>query len=138
MSPEVAASQIAAQHDSQWIRCLVIRLEQTLRTTPLQRLIALWGLSAAEVADIFGVSRQAFSKWLEQGPPADRAPAIASLAAATDTLERHVERERIAAVVRRPADMLGGKSLLDLTRERDYARVQSMVAMMFDLRRVQP
>ncbi|MEO6821807.1 MAG: hypothetical protein ABI468_04950, partial [Candidatus Nanopelagicales bacterium] len=72
------------------------------------------------------------------GVPADRSVAMADLAAATDVLERYVRRDRIPAVVRRPADMLGGVSLLDLAQTGDTASVRRQVAAMFDLRRVQP
>jgi hypothetical protein len=34
--------------------------------------------------------------------------------AATDVLERYLKRDRIPAVVRRPAPLLGGVSLVDL------------------------
>jgi hypothetical protein len=39
---------------------------------------------------------------------------VADLAAATDLLVRHLQRDRIPAVVRRPAPALGRRSLLEL------------------------
>jgi len=36
----------------------------------LARLHEVWGLSQADSARLFGVSRQAVGKWLEQGVPA--------------------------------------------------------------------
>ena len=62
----------------------------------------VWDLSQAAAARRFHVSRQAFAKWLRQGAPAERATAVADLAAATDLLVRHLKRDRIPAVVRRP------------------------------------
>ncbi|MEJ2218102.1 MAG: hypothetical protein P8099_15950 [Gemmatimonadota bacterium] len=53
-------------------------------------------------------------------------------------LERRVKRERIPAVVRRPAAVLGGRSLYDLAREGRHAEVRHAVVAMFDVRRVQP
>ena len=100
--------------------------------------MAAWDISAASVARIFGVSRQAVAKWRAGQVPADRAVAVSDLAAATDVLERYVRRDRIPAVVRRPAEMLGGGSLLQLAETGDTAQVRRQVAAMFDLRRVQP
>jgi hypothetical protein len=138
-SPRSVADQIIAEAPSEsWIRALVDDLDRRVRTAPLERLLALWELSASEAARAFGVSRQAFSKWRRSGPPSDRAPAVAAIAAATDLLDRHVKRERIPAVVRRPAAQLGGKSLYELACEGRYADVRDAVDRMFDLRRVQP
>jgi hypothetical protein len=49
-----------------------------------------------------------------------------------------VKRERIPAVVRRPAEDLGGRSLYELASEGRHADVREAVATMFDLRQVQP
>lgn len=129
---------IAEAPDLDWLRTLADELDRAVRQAPLERLVRLWGLSNAEAARLFGVSRQAFSKWLKTGVPADRTPAVADLAAATDLLDRRIKRERIAAVVRRPSDLLGGRSLYDLAMAGEHAEVRSAVASMFDLRRVQP
>jgi hypothetical protein len=65
-------------------------------------------------------------------------PALAELDAATDLLERRVKRERIPAVVRRPAEILGGRSLLEMVLSGGHAEVRDAVSRMFDLRRIQP
>lgn len=135
---EVARRIIADAPDENWVRRLVDDLDRRVRAAPLERLLALWELSAAQAAQLFHVSRQAFSKWLQSGPPAERASAVAALAAATDLLDRHIKRERIPAVVRRPAAQLGGLSLLDMASAGRYAEVHKSVERMFDLRRIQP
>lgn len=137
-SAREVATRLAETHDPAWIRAVVAELELKLQTTPLDRLISLWALSAAEAAQLFGVTRQAFAKWQHSGPPPDRSPAVAALAAATDLLQQHVKRERIAAVVRRSSEFLGNKSLIQLAREGKYREVHKAVRDMFDLRRVQP
>lgn len=63
---------------------------------------------------------------------------MAALAAATELLDRHVKRERIPAVVRRPAANLGGTSLYEMALAGRHKDVRDAVAEMFDLRRVQP
>lgn len=95
--------------------------------SPLDRLLSLWGLSSAEAARLFGVSRQAFSRWRRSGIPADRTPAISDLAAATDLLDRRVQRERIPALVRRPTEKLDDLSLLDVAGQGRHAEVRNAV-----------
>lgn len=138
-SPHVVAEKLIAEAPSEeWLRALLDDLHRELETSPLRRLLAVWDLSASEAARMFGVTRQAFSRWLQQGPPADRRPAIADLDTATTTLERYLNRDRIPAVVRRQAAKLGGRSLLEIALQGDHEAVREHVGRMFDLRRVQP
>lgn len=135
---EVADALAADAPDDDWLRALTDDLDRRVRTRPLERFMKLWALSASEAARAFGVTRQAFSKWHRNGVPAERATALADLAEATDTLDRHLKRERIPAVVRRPAPGLGGLSLYDLASRGRHAELREVVDAMFDLRRVQP
>ena len=138
MSPIDAAAAVIAAQDQDWTRRLVDELDRAVRSEPLERFVELWGLSNAGAARVFGVSRQAFSKWLVNGPPASRSGAVADLATATDLLDRYVKRERIPAVVRRPAPLLGDTSLLELATSGNTREIADTVSAMFDLRRVQP
>ncbi len=137
-SPAAVAAQLTASHDRAWLREVVGQLDVNLRRSALERLIALWGISSAEAAGFFGVSRQAFAKWLRVGPPADRAPAVAALEDSTDLLARHLKRERIPAVVRRHSALTGERSLLEMAAAGEHEQVLDAVRTMFDLRRVQP
>jgi hypothetical protein len=56
------------------------------------------------------------------------------LATATDLLDRYLRRDRIPAVVRRPAEALGGRSLLEMAEAGQSAAVVTAVRQMFDLR----
>ena len=137
-APNDLAEKLASQApDLDWLRALTDDLDRRVRTAPLERFLTLWGLSASEAARVFGVSRQALSKWRSGGVPAERAPALAELGAATDELDRRVKRERIPAVVRRRAPVLGNRSLYELASEGRHAEVRQAVTAMFDLRRVQ-
>ena len=138
MSPADAAAAVIAAQDQDWTRRLVDELDRAVRVQPLERFVELWGLSNAAAARVFGVSRQAFSKWLVNGPPASRSEAVADLATATDLLDRYVKRERIPAVVRRPAVILGDTSLLELAASGNMREIADAVSAMFDLRRIQP
>ena len=95
------------------------------------RMIETWGLSQAETARLFGVSRQAIGEWRRRGVPPERAGAIADLAAATDLLVHHLKHDRIPAVVRRPIPALGGVSLVDLLRLGDTGAVLAACGDMF-------
>jgi hypothetical protein len=140
LDPAAAADRIvgATRADDAWTLAFLEALEQRVRTAPLERLMSAWDLSAAATGRIFGVSRQAVAKWRGSGVPDDRAVALADLAAATDVLERYVRRERISAVVRRPAPALGGRSLLELAEAGEHEAVRRGAAAMLDLRRTAP
>ena len=137
-APEKMARDLVGSADADWIRHLVDALDREVRTEPLRRTVKLWDLSNAAAARLFGVSRQAFSKWLGAGPPADRADDVARVASITDLLDRYVKRERIPAVVRRSAPILGGKSIMEMVEAGEHAEAATRVGAMFDLRRVQP
>jgi transcriptional regulator with XRE-family HTH domain len=138
-APREVAERLAAEApDREWLRALTDDLYRRLELDPLDRFTTVWHLSDAEAARAFGVSRQALSKWRRDEIPADRTPALADLDAATDLLERRVKRERIPAVVRRPAEVLGGRSLLEMVLSGGHAEVRQAVSNMFDLRRIQP
>lgn len=138
LAPDEAARELIESADVVWLRELVDALDRRVRTEPLNRLITLWDLSNAAAARIFGVSRQAFSKWLASGPPADRADDVAAVDDITSLLDRYVKRERIAAVVRRPSERYGDKSIIERLEAGDYSETVSLVRETFDLRRVQP
>lgn len=138
-TPEEVAERLATEApDEAWLRALVDDLDRRIATTPLERLLSLWGLSGAEAGRMFGVSRQAFARWRSSGVPPARADAVAALATATDLLDRYVKRERIPAVVRRSAPALEGRSLYELACEGRHDEVRDAAARMFDLARVQP
>jgi len=46
--------------------------------------------------------------------------------------------ERVPAAVRRPSEMLGGRSMFDIARQQHFADLRDAVRSMFDVARVQP
>ena len=138
LDPAAAALAVSTEIDDTWTLQFLDALESRVRAQPLERLMAAWDLSAAGAGRVFGVTRQAVAKWRGSGVPDDRAVALADLSAATDVLERYVRRDRISAVVRRPAEVLGGRSLLELAEAGRYDEVRRGAATMLDLRRVAP
>ncbi len=150
LRPEEAAERLfkAREQDSAWLdrfsECLAGYREGqvggTSRTarqsgSDLARTIGVWQLSQAKAAALFGVSRQAFAKWLQRGVPADHAVAVADLRVATDLLERYLKSDRIPAVVRRPIPKLDDVSLLELLGRGDTDRLLSACREMFDFER---
>ena len=137
-TPTALAADLVEATDIDWLRRLVDALDREIRTEPLDRLLSLWDLPASGAARLFGVSRQAFTKWLHNGPPPDRADDIAAVDDITSLLDRYVKRERIPAVVRRPADGLADRSLVDVLEAGEYEQAARFIRDTFDLRRIQP
>jgi predicted transcriptional regulator len=116
LDPRDAAARLAADQrdDRGWLDEFAESLDRYRAAQSFARVLSVWDLSRSEAARFFGVSRQALSKWLRQGVPAERSETVADLAAATDLLVHHLKRDRIPGVVRRPASELANRSLLDL------------------------
>lgn len=128
MTPTKVAAALVDEHssDPEWLDAFADSLDRRRGGRDLDRILSIWGLSRSEAGRKFGVSRQAVAKWLTDGIPTERVEAIADLAASTDLLVRYLNRDRIAAVVRRPIPSESGRSLLDLLgdgRHRDLLRV---------------
>jgi len=124
--------------DAALLRRIVDRLDHQLNAGPLQRTVRLWDISATRLGEMFGISRQAASKWLSDGAPAGRRDQVALLGQATDLLDQWVKRERIPAVVRRPVEQLGGRSRLDVALAGEFGLLRDELADTFDLTRIAP
>ncbi len=139
LEPEETAERLFTEHgqDGVWLDRFTECLAGRRAGASLARTIEVWDLSQAAAARRFHVSRQAFAKWLRQGAPAERATAVADLAAATDLLVRHLKRDRIPAVVRRPIPALGGVSLMGLLERGDTRELLAVCREMFRFERAQ-
>jgi hypothetical protein len=119
--------------DPTWLDDLAAALDARRDVAPLQRVMSVWGLTQSDIGEVMGVSRQAVSKWLVTGVPAERTDSVADLAAATDILVRYLKRDRIPAVVRRPAPALSDRSLLQIVAAGDTAGALVACRAMFDV-----
>ena len=139
LDPLEAAEKIleARREETDWLDEFSEALDRRRAGRSLGRILQVWGLNQSEGANLFGVTRQAMSKWLARGVPSDRAQAIADLAAATDLLVRHLKRDRIPAVVRRSAPALDGLSLVELSAASRTRDVLEACRSMFDFDRAQ-
>lgn len=131
LDPHDAASLLLAEHDSAWVAELTEELDRRLSGRQLERIMGLWNLTRTQLGDVFGVSRQAVSKWIDRGVPAERITELADLAAITDLLTHYLKRDRIPAVVRRPAPNLGDVSLLELVTEGRTGDAVALTRQMF-------
>ena len=134
LDQQAAAAALVEAHKGEraWLDAFAEPLDRQRAAAALGRVLSVWGLSQAEAARLFGVSRQAVGKWLDQGVPVERAAQIADLAAATDLLVRYLKRDRIPAVVRRPIGARGDAALLDLLAQGGGAAVLQACREMFD------
>lgn len=133
IEPDAFALRVVETHadDPQWLDAFTAALNRRRSAGQAERVLAVWGLNSSEVARMFGVSRQAVSRWIIDGVPAAHVVTFADLAAATDLLVHYVQADRIAAVVRRPATALDGRSLLDLVADQRSADVLDACRRMF-------
>ena len=138
LGPEDAAERTftAHRHDGEWLDAFIAGLDRRRAVDAFRRTTETWDLSQAEAARLFGVSRQAVGKWRRRGVPPERAGAGADLAAATDLLVRHLKRDRIPAVVRRPIPALDGVSLVELLGHGDTRAVLAACRDMFRFDRI--
>jgi predicted transcriptional regulator len=138
LDPLEVAEKLVEAHagESDWLDEFTEALDRRRAGRALERILHAWGLNQSEAARMFGVTRQALSKWLGRGVPTDHVRAVADLAAATDLLVRYVRRDRIPGVVRRPAAALDGQSLVDLVSASRTREVLEACRSMFDFERV--
>ena len=108
-----------------------IDVEQRI-TAPLKRAMATLALSRKDVAALMGVTRQAVEKWLRHGPPVARLDKIATVAEIADILRYRLREGLPAAVARRPAEVYGGRSMLEVIAQDDHDWLLSSVRESFD------
>jgi hypothetical protein len=131
LDPKRAAERLGRVQSARWLDAFAEHLDRVRGAEALARVLRVWDLNQSDAARLFDVSRQAVSKWLAQGVPAERVGTVADLAAATDLLVRHLKRDRIPAVVRRRAPALGGRSLLELLEAGEVRGVLEACRAMF-------
>ncbi len=138
--PAILTAEVLARTDGNvnLLRKVIVQLDQQLARRPLDRVVRLWDVSAAQLGQMFSVSRQAATTWLHDGPPAGRADQVALLAQSTNLLEQWVKRERIPAVVRRPVEQLGGRSRLDTALAGEFELLRDELLDTFDVSRIAP
>lgn len=93
------------------------------RSEHLSLIIDDLGLSISEVSSIFGVSRQAVTKWKQGGVPQSRATDLAYLVDAARFLSAHRGVKHARDYFFQPITSLGGRSMMQLAKEGAYESV---------------
>lgn len=104
----------------------------------LGRIRDVWALREEELAQVFDVGPDEVRRWLVEGVTEAHALDVSDMIEATAALQARIRPERVAEVVSPPAVALDGHSLLDLALGHRHAELRTVVARMFDLRRIQP
>lgn len=111
-------------------------MQQREQASPLRRAMEILDLSSGDVAGLMGVKRQAVDKWLLAGPPPERTTKVAAIAEIADLLRHRLREGLPPAVVRRPADAYGGRSMLDVIADDEHEWLLGSVRDSFDFHRV--
>ena len=98
----------------------------------LSRLMNSFQLSKTDLAELFGVRRQAIDGWLRKGVPAERQEKLHALVAIADLLERKLKPGRLPGVARTPADAYGGLTMLEMIAQDRHRELLALVRQSFD------
>jgi transcriptional regulator with XRE-family HTH domain len=100
---------------------------------PLPRVRELFDLNTGEVAELFGVTRQAVEQWERNGDvPAARHEKLANLLSVGELLERKLKPGRLPLVARKRADAYGGLTMLDMVRADRDDELRELTERAFD------
>jgi DNA-binding XRE family transcriptional regulator len=100
--------------------------------SPVERAREAFDLSKTELAELFGVSRQAVDRWIETGVPGDRQEKLSAMLSLADLLERKLKPGRLPGIARRPADAYDGETMLALIRDDRHQELLDKVRASFE------
>ncbi len=96
------------------------------------RITAVFGLTTAELGDLFGVSRETSLQWLATGVPAPRQAKAAVVLEIARLLDHYLQAGRISAIARRPAEAYGGRTMLEMIATSEHKELLRTVHESFD------
>jgi hypothetical protein len=117
------------------VRRFLTRARMTLNQLDgheLSRLMSAFQLSKTDLAELFGVRRQAIDGWLKKGVPAERQEKLHALVALADLLERKLKPGRLPGVARTPADAYGGLTMLEMIEQDRHRELLALIRQSFD------
>jgi DNA-binding XRE family transcriptional regulator len=91
-----------------------------------------FGLTDTELAELFGVRRQAVGQWRRRGVPSARQEKASAVASIADLLAHQLRRERIPGIARRPARAYGGRTMLEMIERDRHLELLMSVRASFD------
>lgn len=99
----------------------------------LVRVRELFDLNTIELADLFGVTRQAVQQWEQNGDiPVTRREKLANLLSVGELLERKLAPGRLPLVARRRADVYGGITMLEMVHTDRDGELRTLTERAFD------
>jgi hypothetical protein len=110
------------------------RIEAALDRTPTaatERVRDAFGLSEAELARLFGVTRQAVAQWHDF--PAGKRAKAATVLSIADLLTYRLKPGRLPMVARKPAQAYGGLTMLDLIAADRHEELLTLSRSSFDV-----
>ena len=100
--------------------------------SPLDTIAETFALSETELAELFGVRRQAVAQWRRDGIPSARQEKVATVASIGDLLSRRLKAERVPGVARRAADAYNGLTMLEMISRDRHGELLESVRESFD------
>ena len=107
----------AARYDASRLNDLFSRIYARRGALSLREIRKAFSLNAEEAGRIFGVTRQAFRKWESEGVPTARLADVDRALQLVQLMQHRLRADRLPALVRTPADDLGGRTVLQVIRE---------------------
>ena len=91
----------------------------------------IFGLSEAELGDLFAVRRQSIEDWRKRGVPAARRATLEQFAGLARSLERELIPSHIPQVVRTRDAWLGNKNILETLESSGVEKVYGYLHRLF-------
>jgi hypothetical protein len=129
---EAAFPRMDADPDALLRFTRLVAHELQAEQSDLERVQSVFGLNLTELAGLFGVTRQAASLWLVDGPPSVRLAKVASVAAVADILAHRLKPARIGGIARKQTAAYGGRSMLELIAADEHDWLLESVRRSFD------
>ena len=97
----------------------------------LDTIQGIFGLSDAELAKLFGVSRAAVAKWRVRGVPVERVAEVDRVSELATYFRRRFIPARIPQIVRNPGKGFAGKSVLQTLAQHGVEPVYAYLEQLF-------
>ena len=97
----------------------------------LDEIRGTFGLSEAELSELFSVSRPAVTRWRAAGVPVERGADVDRVRELAGYFQRRFIPVRIPQIVRNPGRGLGGKTVLEVVRESGVEPVYAYLEKLF-------
>jgi hypothetical protein len=96
------------------------------------QIVDAFALSKADLARLFGVSRQAADQWLGSDMPAERKGKASTVLAIADLLSHRLKPGKLPGVARRPAPAYSGLTMLEMIAADQHEELLDSVRASFD------